>query len=236
MKFIIICLLLIGMYGSATAETRVWTMANGKTVEAEFVTFLGGKVSLRNLKGKTLKIPANQFSEVDLSYIDLLMPPKLDLQFSKTTTQRVFPDSLSELPRSMYLDFKVKISQKSSKPYSHALVVEVFAIADEIDGEKKILLDYQKEPFKLTEGSDSEFEIRGKQAELLDYVIRGQRRGEKFGGYMIVVTDSRGEIISHKTSSDMLFQNLANLRKVPLGKYFDENCNRCFPTSPKRFY
>jgi hypothetical protein len=238
MKDFIIFLSLLLCCGSSIAETRVWTMKNGKTVEAEFITVVGNNVTLKNLKGKTIKVPGKQLSEADISYIELQMPPKLDLQFSKTTTQRVFPDMLpaSTPPRSLYYDFTAKIKQTSTKVYNHELVVELFIFAEEIDGDKKILLDYKKEAFMLTQGSKSSFEITGKRAELMDYVVGGQRRGEKFDGYAIVVTDSRNEVIAYKTSSEKIYQNLDNLRKVPIGKYFDEDCNRCFPTSPKRFY
>lgn len=234
MKISVICLSLAFIY-NVHAEMRVWTMEDGKTVEAEFVARLGGNVSLKNLKGKTFKIPENKFSEADLSYIQLQMPPTLKLDFSKTTEQRVFPDSLSDLPRSLYFDFKVKISQTSSQPYNHDLFAEFFVYADEIDGDKRILLDYQKESFRMTEGSKSVFEMTGKRAELLDYLIAGQRRGEEFGGYLIIVTDTRGEVVAY-AGNEKVYEKVVNLRKVPIGKHFDDDCNRCFPTSPKRFY
>ena len=236
MKTLLIYLVLVFICGNANAETRIWTLKSGKTIEAEFVTFLSGKVTLKNMKGKHLKIPFDQFSEEDLSFIDLLIPPKLDLRFSKTTTQRVFPESLSTLPRALYYDFSTEIKQTSAKLYNHELIAEMFIIAKEIDGDKRILIDYQRIPFTLTQGSKSVFEIKGKRAELLDYVIRGQRRGEKYDGYLIVVTDSRGEIIKVKASDEKLLKKLENLRKVPISKYFDDDCNRCYPSSPDRFY
>ncbi len=62
------------------------------------------------------------------------------------------------------------------------------------------------------------------------------RRGDKSRGDLVVVTDARGEIITHKASGKYSYQNLANLRTVPVGKYFDKTCTRVDPTRPKCFY
>lgn len=225
---------------AAETKMRLWSLRNGKTLEAEFVALIGGKVTLRTPRGKQVKLAENQFSEADLNYVDLLNPPKLNLNFAKTTRQRIFPDTLwvgdDGVPSALYYDFKVTISQKSPRLYPHELTAEYFAVAKEIDGDKRILLDYQKKPFRLAGGSRSVVKMTGKTVELSDYFVGGFHRGEKYKGFLIVVTDSRGAIIAHKASSENLFENLENLRKVPVGKYFDDDCNRCQPTRQKRFY
>ena len=236
MRFLVIyfCLVLGGH--TALAEPRVWAMANGKTVEAEFVSLIGGNVSLKSSKGKLHKIPEDQFSAEDLNYIQLQMPPQLDLSFSKSSKQRIFPDSLSDLPRSLYFDFVAKINQTSTRQYDQELVAELFCIGKEIYGGKGILVAYQKSSFFLSEGSKSTFELSSNTVELIDMIIGDQHRGTKFKGYLIVITDPRGEVIAYKTSTEDFFRNLENLRKVPVGKTFDEDCNRCMPTRPKRYY
>lgn len=88
----------------------------------------------------------------------------------------------------------------------------------------------------MPDGRRSVFQIKSKTVQLSDYVIREFHRGENYKGHLIVVTDSRGEIIAYKTTSKSLFKNLDNLRKVPIGKYFDDECIRCQPTRQKRFY
>ncbi|VGO16411.1 hypothetical protein PDESU_05002 [Pontiella desulfatans] len=54
--------------------------------------------------------------------------------------------------------------------------------------------------------------------------------------HLIVVTDALGKVVSYKASSENLFENMENLRTVPVGKYFDEDCNRCQPTRLKSIY
>lgn len=236
MRQIPCCIILFLSCSIASAESRVWTMVDGRTFEAKFVSHIAGKVSLRKPRGKLLKIPHEQFSEADLTFIQLEMPPRLDINFSKKSKQRVFPDSLSDLPRSSYFDFAVTIKQTSTTQYDQELIAEYFAIGDEIDGDKNILLDYQKKTFFLSKKNKRTVEFSGKTVELLDYVIGKYRRGDKFGGYLVVVTDARGEIIIHKASSKYFYSNLENLRMVPVSKYFDKTCSRVEPTRPKRFY
>ena len=41
---------------------------------------------------------------------------------------------------------------------------------------------------------------------MIDYDLTERRRGQKYGGYLIVVTDSRGKIVDHETSHKWLFE------------------------------
>jgi len=221
-------------------KMRLWSLTNGKTLEAEYVTLMGGKAILKTKRGKQVKLTENEISEADLEYIELKSPPKLDLNFSKTSKQRIYPDILwvgdDGIPSVLLYDFKVTIKQKSTHLYPHELKAEYFAIGKEIDGDKRILLDYQKESILLSKGSRSMVEMTGNTVELEDYFIQGFHRGEKYKGFLVVVTDSLGKIIQYKASSENLFENLENLRRIPVGKYFDKDCNRCQPTRLKSIY
>jgi len=139
------------------------------------------------------------------------------------------------IPRSSYFNFSVTIEQTSTRQYDHELVAEFFAIGDEVDGNKYILLDYQRSNFMLTDENKRRVELAGETVEILDYILNGYRRGTKFGGYLVLITDSRGEIIAYKTTKGAYYENLNNLRTVPVGRYFDKTCTRCTPTRPKKW-
>ena len=236
MKTIII-LLIAALCASTLAESRIWKLTNGKTVEGEFVSLVGGNILLKSPKGKNIKYAGNLFSQEDLDFIELEMPPRLDIELSKITEQRVFPETHSrQLPRSLYYSFTCKIKQVSSIQYNPELTAEMFCFAEELDGDKKILVDYQKHPFKLTEGTKSIIEFSSKKVELLDYNITSQRRGEQYEGYLILITDTRGKIIAHKTTHERYFKIHENLRNLAVGKFFDKEGSRCYPTRPKRMY
>lgn len=232
--FSVLSLMLVG--SSFAADTRVWTLSNGKSIEAELISVIGGKVSLKNLRGKVVKVPEAELSEGDINYIELNTPPDLDLSFSKTSKVRVFPDSLSDLPSSQFFQFKAIVKQKSSQSYNHDLQIEFFVIGEEKAGDRFILLDYQKENFRLSDGSRSVYELSSRKVELIAFEMNGQNRGDVYRGYMIVITDSRGEVIAYTSKREDWYQNIDNLRQVPISKLFDDECNRAWPTRPKRFY
>ena len=84
-------LFVVSVLESSTADTRVWTLSDGKTVEAELVSVIGGKVSLKTMKGKIVKISETDISDEDRLYIELAMPPKLDLSISKNWMKPKIP-------------------------------------------------------------------------------------------------------------------------------------------------
>jgi len=224
-------------------KLRTWTMADGRTFEAEFVSIIGARVAFKNAKGKLLKVPQGKISEEDLTFIQLEMPPDLDISFSKQSTQRVYPESLGNQPRptSYNYVFSAKIKQTSTKSYDQELQIEIFAIGAEFGGNSYILLDRQKHSFTPTKENQRSARFEGKTVVLTDYLIGNdtigrQHRGRKYASYLVVVTDSRGKIIAHETSKKWLFENLENLRQVPAGKYIDKTCTRIGPTRPRRFY
>ena len=70
----------------------------------------------------------------------------------------------------------------------------------------------------------------------MDYIFGQQRRGEKYGGYLITVTDVRGKIIDYGTSHEWLFENLEKLKRIPVGRHFDKTVARVHPPRPIRNY
>ena len=59
---------------------------------------------------------------------------------------------------------------------------------------------------------------------------------ERYSGYVVVITDERGEIIQHAESSKWLFENLDNLRKLSVGSYMNKNCEHASPVGPSSYY
>ena len=230
------------MATSQEEQTRVWTGVEGKTFEAGFVTLIGGKVVLVDSRGQQRKIPLERFSSEDREFIELEMPPNLDISFSKQSKKRVYPETLStRMPTSFYYDFSATIKQTSPGSYGHELTAEVFTIGAEVGGgDRYILLDRHESRFTLTKENQRTVRIGGDTVEVIDYLsgndrIGKRRRGKKYSSYLVVVTDERGKIIAHETSRKWLFENLENLREIRVGKYFDDTCTRVGPTRPKSF-
>lgn len=61
---------LVGVIVAGAAYARTWTASNGKTAEAEFVSFEEGVVRLKSTKtGKTYELPLDQLSQKDQVYV-----------------------------------------------------------------------------------------------------------------------------------------------------------------------
>jgi hypothetical protein len=216
--------------------SRIWTTLTGQTMEAEFLTAVNGNAILKSAKKKQIKVPLERLSEEDRQYIALEMPPKLDINFAKTTKPRGFGPTFEDrdIPaRANFMTFKTRIKQTSTRPYGQPLTAEYFAIGDEIGGNKHILLDYQKETFTLTKENDFSVEFGGPPVELIDYTVNNERRGKRYGGFLVVVKDSLGKVIAYQTPSENLYRHLNGLKKLHVGWYFDNDCNRCLPTPPQ---
>jgi hypothetical protein len=217
------------------SPVRVWTMRDGRTIEAEFNTILAGNLILKTVEGKQVKIPMNKVSDADIDYSRLTMPPELHIELSKKSLQSKWGDTWNAEPlsvRGSVWTFTAKIKQTSIRPYGFGLTAELYVIGSEIGGNKQILLDRQTADFTLSKENEMSFKFSGKEVELIDYTINGERRGQRYDTFLVVITDSRGETIAHRTPSKQLFRNLDNLRKIQVGWYFDKDCNRCFPTPP----
>ena len=225
------------LYDSNDTESRAWTLANARTIDAEFISLVGKRVTLKNTKGKLIKVQKKNLSAEDLEYIQLASPPQLNISFSKQSTQRSYLPDLGNKPppASFYYNFSAKIKQTSPGDYNQILHAELFTIGAEIGGNRNILLDRAKGDFTLSAENEKFFRLMGNTVEVSEYVIKDQQRGQKYASYLVVITDSRGKIIAYKTPKKWLFENLENLKQIPVGRYFDKSCTRVSPTPPKPF-
>ncbi len=89
----------------------------------------------------------------------------------------------------------------------------------------------------FTPGKENQYahQFHGDPVELMSYDLLKQRSGIKYKGNLVVITDERGIIIQHRASSPWLFENLKDLRQIPVGAFMDKTCTRVHPTGPKRF-
>ncbi|RKX36852.1 MAG: hypothetical protein DRP64_17995, partial [Verrucomicrobia bacterium] len=220
----------------ADTKMRTWVGLGGDILEAGYLTTVGGKVVLETAKGRQKKVPLAELSAADQAYVELLNPPKFNIDFSKQSSQRIpdpGPYNNDAAIRVLDYVFGAKLKQTSSGSYNHGLRIEFFAIGAETGGDRYILLDRQESTFIPTKENERSHSFRGKSVELLDYVTDSQRRGEKYSGFLITVTDERGIIIAYNASNDWFFENLENLKRLPVGRYMDKTCSRVHPTSPK---
>jgi hypothetical protein len=238
MRRIIFCIVLLFSATFTADASRVWTMEDGRTFEAEFVTLSVGKVLLRTVDGAQIRLPLKQFSEPDRKFVQLENPPELDISFFKTSDQRRYTPDLfgNELPSCFRYTFGAKVKQTSAGSYDHELKIELFAIGAEIHGNNYVLLNHQTHSFVPNQENSRSTRFSGQPVEVIDYQIQIYHRGREYSSFLVVVTDSRGKIIAYESPKKWLFENFDNLKQVPAGKCFDKTCTRVSPTRPKTNY
>ncbi len=239
MNKLALSLLILTFTAVCHAEIRSWTTSDGKTFEAEFINVIGDKAVFQSGK-KQLKISYDSLSETDKEYIALSNPPKLDITFTKSSVSRhiqTSPVFQEAPPRINDFTFGAKVRQTSAGDYPFELEIEYFAIGQELRGNRFILLDRDKRTFTLTRENKLAFDFKGERlVEVMQYDMKERMFGREYAGNLVTITDKRGVIIGYSASNEWLYDNIENLKQLPLNAYFDETCTRQYPTPPKSWY
>ena len=212
---------------------------NGEPFEGEFVVVIGDKAVIQSVDGKQNKILLTQFTEEDLTFMELENPPTFKIDVSKASDQYSWPQKhksheAHELPPCYDYEFTVKFKQTSAGSYDHELLVEVIVFGEEIDGDNFILLDRMESRFIPSQQKDLSYQFTGRKVRLYDYEYKADgRRGQKYGGYLVVVTDARGKVIVHKSPQNWLYDIKEPLQELSLNAHFDKTGTRVFPPRPK---
>lgn len=236
MKILVLTGMLLSLLThTVNAGMRVWTMKDGRSFEAELVSFMADSIVMKMPNGSVTQVKINLLADADIETAQLECPPALNINFKKKSTSRVFPESLSDLPDAYYYYLGVEIRKKEQRAYDYPLTVELFGIGKEANGKNYILLTNKKEEIQLTKENNFKIEMQCDRVQLTEYQVNGENRGEKYEGYLVVITDKRGKIIAHETSRDLFFDNVENLRQVPVTRHFNDQCIRVSPTRPRSF-
>ena len=222
----------------------VWSMADGKTFEGDFVIVMGDQAVFKKGKNKQVKVPVKALSQEAVGQMQLLAPPKFTIDFRRTSRQlpelEVTPYwNAQPLPADIENNFGIRIKQTGAGQYDHPLTVKCYAIGAEIDGDNWVLLDRREETFVPSEVKNREFSYMGEPVRLRAFPIRDDGRapirGVKYGGHLITVTDSRGAIIQHRCNPSFLYGIRNKLDALPVGKHFDKTGARVTPPRPNEF-
>ncbi|MBN2786421.1 MAG: hypothetical protein JXR25_16495 [Pontiellaceae bacterium] len=222
-------------------DMRTWTLTNGTTIQAE----LSGAVSfdetvkLIDPSGKELTIQSKQLSEADLEYIDIRNVPKLDIDFLKSMENILYSSRIAEGDNvrdpELRASFGVRVKQVGTGNYSHELKAEFFAIGRQVFADRYILLAHESVPFRIDRESGKRFEFYSKrEVPLRELYLNSSygHYGEKYHGYIVLVSDELGRLVAHRESSIWLFDHLENLKQLKVGNYLDQTCIRRYPVRP----
>jgi len=248
LKTILCILAIFGLQVSAPAEMRTWTLKNGKTFEGDMTRTYLNKMVLLEPDGNEITVPLDlfNFSDADREYLSLEDPPGFKVEIKKSIQRKNFAmvRGSEGRPLEQRATFGAKVTLVDKRDYAHELTVEYFAIGDEINGDRHILLDRMKSTF--LPGSENKWshefysgrtvrmtDLPFLQRDLADFT----RRGEQYGGFVVTVRDMRGKLIAIDSSREWMTDHLENLEKLRIGNYFDEKtCLRAYPSRPRSYY
>jgi hypothetical protein len=221
-------------------EMRLWTTLDEERIEAKLNVVVGQQVILDNAKGKQVKLSLDHLSAVDREYIVFATPPRFNINFFKRSAQIPNPPlspwvSQNQRPLQMYnYTFGTRVKQESTGEYNHPLTIEYFAVGEEIDGNNFVLLHRMTSSFIPTAENQGAHEFFGEQVKLMRIAYRSSAplRGIKYGGYLVTITDERGNLIQHETSNKFLYAGLNNLKQLKQNNHFNKECHRVIPARP----
>jgi len=249
-SFLIHCILLIFLFSASAAEMRIWEDKDGNRYEAEFVRELFGKMTLREKDGTEIRIPVENFSEHDQKYMRVMVPPNVSIAFSKANWIKDKPKELWDTDDDTITVIKgaVTVVKESKRPFTSGLVAELFLVAEEINGNGNyILLSKTDSAFLLGEQNNNTHVFKSKPVETQRYLEYNgiERRGEEYEGYLVVISDARGNILQTKTDIREWLEApkvIENLRKLAVvgapsirSRHFDKTGSKVKVPRPK-FY
>lgn len=230
------------MFTHSFGKMKSWTTPGGDLIEAEYLKTIGDKIILKTPAGKMIKIPVDKLIHEDQEYLELVNYPSFDLSFLRKSNQRFLETGpyIENVDATIFdFTFGARVEQSSAHTYHHELTIEYFAIGKETKpyGDKFILLDRKSSTFIPSTDNRRSHSFSGDEIELMQYVYGQDSRGREYYGYVITITDVRGEIIAHRESNGWLFEHLENIKERRLGAYMDKTGQKARPTRPKpQFY
>jgi len=216
---------------SVYAEMRLWEDKKGNYLEAEFVCETAGKIMLKGADGKEYKLSLSALSSKDQKFLESLLPPKLDINFTKSKDTR----SRSYSSKDEMLQCEVTIKKATTRPYSGELSAEMVVVGKEYRTDYFVVLDKASTTFKLTKETGEIHAFKSSRVHLHVYDSSSSgKHGTEYHGFLVVVSDSHGNVIDIKASRDSFKENSDKLLKISVGSKFDKDC--CPISSSRRFY
>lgn len=247
MKSLYTVILAAALSTSFAAEARTWTAKNGQTIEGEYMSLSGDNVFIEKPDKTTIKLPMATLSEEDQLFIELENPPRLKVEKRESLkpVQYVADPWISNFGGSVDnhaifvtdAKFGAEVVQTSVQSYNHELVAEMYVLTKQVYDPSKyhIIANFTSKPFKLTKENKRRHLFEDDRVyKILKYNLYSTRkRGEALGEYLMLVRDSRGEIIAYDGTKNWLFKNLDKLEALPVGAWINDDCERVHPTSPE---
>lgn len=219
---------------------RTWTSIHGKTLQAALRTYMGDRVWLTTKDGREVKLFTRELCDADRKYLELSNPPKLKIRFSHRSDQQPLPP---QAPGRDYSRRPVKITDykfgaevqlTDNRTYHYPLTVEYFAIGQELDGNNYVMWQRGSKTFTPSKANNYKVEFYGSKIERIQSTMynTARMRGEKYGQYLVTVTDQRGVVVGYRESKNWFYKYLDFMKTLPITRHFNNKGQRVAPPRP----
>lgn len=213
---------------SVGAEMRLWTDSEGDTIEAEHVRTLGDSVVLRQKDDAEIKVSLDALSERDRKYALLLAPVRIDITVSPKTNRKNKGYGAGHgggfQVQEESIVAEVGIRKSSSAPYEAPLVAEICLIGKAEQHDGYIVLDHGTSKFRFSADNKNEHAFSSGIINLTQFE-GGVQKGVEYEGYLVVVKNLEGEVISFKCNKLEFEKNAAAIMGAAKGSLFDGDFN-----------
>jgi hypothetical protein len=224
----IVIALLVSIVQTGFSEYRIWTDKGGKQIEAELVRIIDDKVVLRKQDGDELKVSLDTLSKEDKKYAVLQAPPRVEIKVS-TNADRENEGYGSGRHGGVQIQEEtvsatVNIRKSSSPAYEAPMMSEVYLIGTPEQADMFVILDLTKSKFKFTTENKNEHSYQSDTISLKQ-LEAGKQKGTEYEGYIVIVRDRTGEILSMKCSRLLFEKNSETIIGSQKGDVFDSDFN-----------
>ena len=179
------------------AEIREWRDKNGNILSAVYVNKIGGKVVLKDERGKIYKLDPSKLSEEDQYYLNNTIPPTFELTFKRSQHKERSPHEYE-----YYIVGSLVIEKKNKEPYTGELKAVFLMIGLDEKRDTYVILDRAEERFTCYKRST--FSLIGNRLGAIEIKSRFHviiyrnttRTAPVYIGYYATVMDSEGNIIT----------------------------------------
>jgi hypothetical protein len=243
-QFVILLVMLSAVQIAFSYEMREWEV-NGKMVRGRFERELFGKLTIVDEEGNETRFEVAELSDKDKKYVRVMIPPEIEV------VARTKDRQLPRRPMALYRDDIEKvhsvtatISKKSQRPFTSRLNIEIFLIAEEVDGDNYILLARFDDDFLLLDEKDHQYIYQSKPVQTTQFTDIGSddRKGELFKGYVLIITSMQGDVLVTQSNLPSWMQEpkfLDKMRELSIrgapsvrSRHFDKSGNKVAPQRP----
>jgi hypothetical protein len=212
----------LSMADTAGSALREWSDRDGNTVKAAYVRTEVASVILCREDGTEFKVAMKSLSEPDMQLVRLQTPPRILINMEPSVDSY----TVGYLGSSGGYDYTVTyevvepsvlLRKTSTEPYEAQLEMEMILLGRIRDiRHRYIIIESAIIPFTFTEKNSYVYYYAGSPVDLRQ--IKGSwRSGIQYEGYLILIRDSRGELVAVKGSKIALEEHAAELSGVPFG-------------------